>query len=94
MNVGVNELRDPEFIKSVAKEIFESADVDGSGYLDRDELNDFLDEYFTDSGMPGPKPWEVDDIIRTFDRNKDNKFSLEEFTNLIKMVFEKISKDM
>ncbi len=92
--ISKKELRDPEFIRNVANEIFKSEDVDESGYLEKDEIIDFLNEYFIGSGMEPPNPIEIDKIMKSFDINKDNKISLEEFTNMIKLVFEKISINM
>ena len=93
MSVTAKELRDPEFLKEVAKEIFETMDADGSGYLDRDEIRYFLFEYFIDSGI-SIKDNDIDKIIKSFDINNDNIISFEEFNILIKLVFEEIAKSM
>jgi Ca2+-binding EF-hand superfamily protein len=91
MSVTAKELRDPEFIKEVSKMIFESIDVDDSGYLDRDEMRNFLFEYFNDSGISISESVKIEKIIKSFDINKDNKISFEEFYDLIKLVFEEIA---
>ena len=92
--VDPKRLSDPNFVKQMAKEIFEAADEDNSGFIDRGELVKFINYYSAEAGMRIPTSKEIDKIIYTFDKNHDGKISLEEFTNFIGMVLNIIATTM
>ena len=94
MNVSPDRLRDPEFIKELAEEIFKSHDDDNDGFIDREELVKFINYYSAESGMRIPTTKEIDQIVTTFDKNNDNRFSLEEFTNFIRLIFDILASSL
>jgi len=60
------------------KNMFEEIDADGSGFIDRDELNQFLDKIcFTYNVVYMTKKLKQKNFIK-LDKNKDNKISFEE----------------
>ena len=93
-NFDAVRLRDSAFVANFAKEIFDAADEDNSGFIDREELTKFINHYSVSTGMRTPTKQEIDHIIKTYDKNNDGKISLDEFTHFMKMVFEIIASNM
>lgn len=89
--LNTEQLRDPKFIEACAQEIFKSADIDNSGYIDREELVKFINYYSLETGMKMPSKRQIDKIIDSFDTNGDGVIQLDEFTQFIKAVFEIIA---
>jgi calcium-dependent protein kinase len=57
-------------------EAFQSIDRDGSGFIDKDELKEVLGKSCTEE--------QIDEIIRTADKNNDGKISYEEFFSVFR----------
>ena len=69
---------------------FNSADIDGSGFIEKKEINKFLTKFAKEQKMDPPSDKDIEDIINKLDKNKDGKLSKEEFQVLVK----KIVKEM
>lgn len=57
------------------KEAFDRLDVDGSGYIEADEIRELLDDVY-DGQAPD---FEIDAFLRFFDQNKDGRISWDEY---------------
>jgi len=57
------------------RDAFDELDADGSGYIDRGEIRDLLDDVY-DGKTPA---FEVEAFLKFFDSNNDGKISWEEF---------------
>jgi len=68
------------------KKVFEKVDKDHSGFVDTSEVENILKEYYASMGAP-VKPGQISQeaaaFLKDVDKNKDNKVSLQEFTNYI-----------
>ncbi len=69
--------RDQESVQAMMRTLFAQADADGNGVLDADEFRRCLA-----SAELGLTPWEVDDLMDSFDADGDGNISYEEFTHL------------
>lgn len=81
-------LKNEEFITTTSQSLFETADTDKSGFIDRAEFKNLLVQFSRDASIPLPSDEEIEEIVSTFDTNNDQKFSLNEFTEFIRKVFE------
>ena len=69
---------------------FNSADIDGSGFIEKKEINKFFNKFAKEQKMVPPSDKDIEDILNKLDKNKDGKLSKEEFQVLVK----KIVKEM
>ena len=69
---------------------FNSADIDGSGFIEKKEINKFLTKFAKEQKMDPPSDKDIENILNKLDKNKDGKLSKEEFQVLVK----KIVKEM
>lgn len=88
MSFDKESLKNEEFISATAQGLFETADVDKSGTIDKAEFTKLLTDFSEGINVPLPSEDEINEIISSFDANKDGKFSLAEFTEFIRKVFE------
>ena len=58
------------FAKKALEEAFDYFDCDGTGFIEKDELNKLLE---------GSQVKEIDQILKQIDSDKDKKISKEEF---------------
>lgn len=79
----VQKLRDfkqvEDHLKDEVAKYFETFDKDNNGVLDRKELRDFLNQFFTQYKIHFPITDEyVDAVFREIDLNRDNRIQPEE----------------
>lgn len=68
------------------KKVFQKVDKDNSGFIDVNETENVLREYYRSMGKnidAAQIKSEATAFIKDVDKNKDNKASLQEFTNYI-----------
>ncbi len=68
--------------ESILAEAFKVFDRDGSGYIDRDEMQDIFKRLETNS-FRTLTPSQVDDMLKEADTNGDGKISYEEFVKIM-----------
>jgi calmodulin len=64
----------------------------GSGFLERQELEEVMNNVAQDLGVDPPSSEEVDEVLKELDENGDGKLSIDEFQVLIEQVLEMMSK--
>ena len=88
----LNEYLEGEEFKQECEKGFKELDKDGSGFLDKTELRQCLEELagaFPQDGASSVTVTDadVDEAMKDLDTNHDNKISLEEFNVLAKIIF-------
>ncbi len=61
-------------MKEYLEDAFDYFDVDGTGYLEHDELKELLD---------GCEKVEIENILKEIDSNRDQRISKDEFLNYL-----------
>lgn len=72
-------LKDKVALRKIAAEAFKAVDTDGSGFLEKNELEQVLNNVSLDLGVDKPSSEEVEEVLKELDANSDGKLSLEEF---------------
>ena len=77
----------PESFPPAFLELYNQFDLDGNGYLDREEFYNFMETYYT------KKRWTVsqtamDQAFDILDKNKDNTVSKKELFKYVNLLFE------
>ena len=80
--------QDPAMLKMLFKATFETADLDKSGYLERDEIEMVMSSISPELREHQDISKDVEEIISILDQNKDGKISFSEFQVLIEQAFE------
>ncbi len=88
---------DPEKKKALRKQIldekvfgpmvdksFNDADLDKSGYIEKNELAILLKSIHTSLNIPPPSNNDIEQELKRLDKNSDGKISKEEFRVLVK----------
>lgn len=77
-------------IAEVAKEVFNTYDVDKSGYIDKKELKPLLTKISKQLSLPVPDDKDIQDGLKQLDINQDGKLQFNEFLPFYKQVYEQI----
>ncbi|CAK82936.1 unnamed protein product (macronuclear) [Paramecium tetraurelia] len=85
-------LKDKKKVRFVAESAFKQVDKDGSGYLERPELEEVMNNVAADLGVEPPTSEEIDEVLKELDENGDGKLSIDEFQVLIEQVLEMMAK--
>jgi calmodulin len=70
-------IKDKSRLKKIMEGAFRSVDINGSGFLDENELEQVLIQVAKDIGVDVPTKEEVCDIISEIDENGDGQLSKE-----------------
>lgn len=81
-------LKNPELLKEISDGMFNKADLNASGFVEKIEFKHLLNEFTITLGIPPTSDEQIDGIIKTIDYNGDGKFSKPEFRQFIKFFFE------
>ncbi len=81
-------LKDEKKFKDAAKLSFDNTDADHSGFVDLSELSNLMNYMSVELGIPLPSPKDVRDAFKSLDTDKNGKITLDEFTVLIRQVFQ------
>ena len=76
-------IKDKHKLRKITEAAFKAVDLDGSGYLERNELELVMENVAKDIGVDKPTKDEVDEVLAELDENGDGKLSIEEFQVLI-----------
>jgi calmodulin len=81
-------IKDKEGLQKIMESAFRSVDIDGSGFLEKPELEQVLIQVAKDIGVETPTKEDVEDILEEIDENGDERLSKQEFEELIKQIVE------
>lgn len=81
-------LQDKTKLQKVCKAVFDSVDLDQSGFIDYKELEKTMAQLSESLGLPPVSEKDVQDAYKVLDVNEDGKISLEEFSVLTKQLLE------
>lgn len=79
-------LMDEQVFAPLLEQTFKDADVDKSGFIEKDELTEVLKGLHFGLGIPAPTRQDVDKELKRLDTNKDGKISKDEFRVLVKEI--------
>ena len=65
---------------------FNSTDIDGSGYIEKKEINKFLTQFAKEQKIDPPSAQDIEETLKRLDKNKDGKLSKDEFQVLVKQI--------
>ena len=83
-------LTDVDTISLVSDAAFDAVDVDGSGFLEREDLSTVMKNVALDMKVKPPTEAEVEALLKELDEDFDDKVSKAEFVKLIEMVLRKM----
>jgi len=72
-------LKDKSKLLKITEAAFKAVDIDGSGYLERNELEQVMINVAVDIGVEKPSKDEVEEVLKELDENGDGKLSQQEF---------------
>jgi Ca2+-binding EF-hand superfamily protein len=81
-------LNDEARFHEVAVLAFQTTDTDGSGVIDRNELEKAMKQISEDIGIVLPSQAEVDEVFNALDADKSGKLDLNEFKIFVRKIFE------
>ncbi len=81
-------LNDPVQFNEVARVAFDATDVDGTGHIDRNELEAAMKIISNDIGIPEPSKEDVDEIFKSLDTDNSGKIDFDEFKVFVRKLFE------
>ena len=85
-------IKDKHKLRKITEAAFKAVDMDGSGFLERNELELVMENVARDIGVDKPTKDEVDEVLIELDENGDGKLSIDEFQVLIEQVLDMMSK--
>ena len=77
-------------IRIVSDLAFDAVDLDGSGFLEKDELAEVMKQVAGDMKVKPPTDGDIDAVLRELDEDYDEKVSKDEFCLLIVSVLRKM----
>ena len=86
-------LADDEAINRITKLAFDKIDVDGSGRLDKKELETIMLRISADMGVEPPKPQDIEEVFKGIDKDDDGFIDYAEFSLLIKNILLSLIKN-
>ncbi len=89
MNALLIKLSKPGGFDEIAKNIFEAADKNKNGTIEKSELKSCLELVAGELGFPRPSFQQIDSIFNQLDLDKNGKIDFNEFQIYVKQVLEK-----
>lgn len=84
-------LSDENKLYELTKLVFDKADVNCTGFIDRKELAATMELLARDGGIPPPAPEQVETVLKHLDTNQDGVIQLEEFKTFMIEILKKLS---
>ncbi len=79
-----NKILSDEYFLPLVEKTFNTADLDGSGFIERNELEVIIKSIHLSLNIPPPTQEDIDKEFKRLDTNYDGKISKEEFSVLVK----------
>lgn len=83
-----NILGNEQQLREISDNLFEKNDTDKTGFIERGEFLQIVNDFSNSMGIPTPSEGEVNDIISALDSNNDGKFNKSEFSVFVKLLLE------
>ena len=80
------EVLDEKNFGPLVDKIFQQNDVNNSGYIEKNELAELLNNLFEQWNLPRLKNEQIEAELKRLDKNKDGKISKKEFRVLVKEI--------
>ena len=77
-------------IKIVSDLAFDAVDLDGSGYLEKDELSEVMRNVASEMRVKPPTDGDIEAVLKELDEDYDQRVSKDEFLTLIIQVLRKM----
>jgi len=87
-------LKTEDYINQTADFIFNQADIDKSGLIEKNEFKNLLIDFTKNVEIHVPTDEEIEEIISNFDEDQDGKFSKTEFRKFVELIFDVIYKSI
>ena len=81
-----NEVLDEKNFGPLVDKIFQQNDLNNSGYIEKQELAELLNNLFDQWKLPRLNNDQIDAELKRLDKNKDGKISKKEFRALVKEI--------
>lgn len=69
---------------------FDAVDLDGSGFLEKNELSDVMRNVASEMKVKPPTDGDIDAVLKELDEDYDERVSKDEFLSLIVQVLKKM----
>jgi Ca2+-binding EF-hand superfamily protein len=69
---------------------FDAVDLDGSGFLEKNELSDVMRNVASEMKVKPPTDGDIDAVLKELDEDFDERVSKDEFLSLIVQVLKKM----
>ena len=79
-------INDDQKLLDITKAVFAECDKNGDGTITRPELKEAMITVAAEAGMPEPGDFQVDEVLRALDTNRDGTLTIDEFKVLIRAV--------
>ena len=79
-----NKILSDEYFYPLVEKTFKSSDLDGSGFIEKNELAILLKSIHNTLNIPPPSNEDIEKELRRLDKNSDGKISKQEFRVLVK----------
>ena len=79
-----NKILSDEYFYPLVEKTFKSSDLDGSGFIEKNELEVILKSIHLSLNIPPPTQEDIDKEFKRLDTNYDGKISKEEFSVLVR----------
>ena len=79
-----NKILSDEYFLPLVEKTFNTADLDGSGFIERNELEVIIKSIHLSLNIAPPTQEDIDKEFKRLDTNYDGKISKEEFSVLVK----------
>ena len=86
-------LNDEPKFQAICKTVFNEFDKDKSGHIDIKELEAALQKMAKSNSLPVPSKQDIQDALKLYDKNKDGKIELKEFTEVTRESYRKAVKN-
>ena len=83
-------LQEPEMLEKVILNAFQKLDMDKSGYLELNEIEEVFLNISSEMLIEEPSEEELDEIVKCMDINGNGRMSYKEFYSMIRQLLELI----
>ncbi|EGR30743.1 hypothetical protein IMG5_124560 [Ichthyophthirius multifiliis] len=71
-------LKDKQKLNNITEQIFKQVDINNSGFIEKNELEQIMVEVTSEIGIDKPTKEEIEEILKELDDDDDGKLSIKE----------------